>query len=77
MDIESYLISTLSVYPLCRIKIRAEIELQRLVDDKILYVGDAYYLRGKDGSRIGVVCEFKDSGLLSEVRKVEVVCQRE
>ena len=61
MEIEDFLTKTLSPYSVDRIKIRAMIELQRLVDDRLIVVGDAYHLRDADGLRIGVVCEFKEA----------------
>ena len=58
MNVETYLEKTLAEYPLTRMKVRADVELQRLVDDKEIVVGDAYYLRDSTGERTGIVCEY-------------------
>ena len=71
MDVKSYLETYLSEYRLNRIKINAEIALQALVDDKIIYCGDCYYLRDTDGNRVGIVCEWATSENAS-VEKVEI-----
>ena len=74
MEIEDFLKKTLCPYSVARIKIRAMIELQRLVDDTLIVVGDAYYLRDKNGTRIGVICEFKVAN--TPVKRVEILCQQ-
>lgn len=58
MDIKAYLERTLSVFALHRIKARAEIELQALVDDKLIHFGNCYYLRDAEGNRCGLICEW-------------------
>ena len=75
MEIEDFLKKTLCPYNVDRIKIRAMIELQRLVDDTLIVVGDAYYLRDKNGTRIGVICEFKEVPN-TPVKRVEILCQQ-
>ena len=75
MEIEDFLTKTLSPYSVDRIKIRAMIELQRLVDDRLIVVGDAYHLRDADGLRIGVVCEFKEAPN-TLIKRIEILCQQ-
>ena len=54
MDIEKYLKTKLKGIPLYRLKIKAEIELQNLVDDRIIYMGDCHYTRDNQGDRNGI-----------------------
>lgn len=75
MNIEDFLEKTLSPYPVDRIKVRAMIELQRLVDDTIIVVGDAYYLRDQNGTRVGVICEYKEVSN-TVVKRIEIRCQQ-
>ena len=54
MDIEKYLKTKLIGIPLYRLKVKAEIELQNLVDDRIIYMGDCHYVRNDKGDRNGI-----------------------
>ena len=76
MDIKGYLQKALEKYPVARIKIRAEIELQQLVDDKQIVAGDVYHLRGTDGDRNGVVCEYLVAKGQS-VTRMEIRCRQD
>ena len=76
MDIQAYLQNALEKYPVARMKVRAEIELQQLVDDKQIVVGDVYHLRGTDGERQGVVCEYLVAKGQS-VTQMEIRCRQD
>ena len=56
MDITEFLKNTLKGFPIHRLKIRAEIELQKLVDDRIIYHADCHFIRDANGTRNGVNC---------------------
>ena len=67
MNIQKYLQRTLSCYGIRHIKIKAEIELQGLINDRIIYIADVHYTRDEKGVRNGVRVGWKltegDEGL--------------
>lgn len=54
MNIQTYLTRQLQSVSLERLKIITEIELQRLVDDRIIYFGECHYIRDEAGDRCGI-----------------------
>lgn len=71
MDIGDYLKAELAQYPLHRLKVRADIALQQLVNDHIIAIGNAYYIRDQDLQRCGVECEWRVTEH-GEVKKVQI-----
>lgn len=54
MHIQTYLTKQLQSVSLERMKVIAEIELQRLVDDRVIYFGECHYIRDEAGDRSGI-----------------------
>lgn len=54
MNIKTYLTRQLAPVDIERMKPVADMELQRLVDDRIIYFGECHYIRNAAGDRCGL-----------------------
>ena len=59
MNVKAYLQKTLCQYDIRSIRAYGNTELQQLIDDRIIYLGECYYTRDEDGKRIGLRLNWK------------------